>query len=39
MIDFIEKKKNQDKPGPGIYLGKNNIDYFSNENLNSKIKN
>ena len=35
MIDFIEKKKNEDKPGPGNYLGKSNLDYFANNNLNS----
>ena len=30
-ILVIEKKRNQDKPGPGMYLDRSNIDYFSNE--------
>ena len=39
-IGFIEKKRNQDKPGPGKYMPRSNLDYFSNEiRFNNKFPN
>ena len=39
MIGFIEKKKNEGKPGPGNYIEGNNLNHFSNDNQNSRVKN
>ena len=40
LYTVIEKKRNQDKPGPGMYLDRTNIDYFSNEiRFNNKFSN
>lgn len=29
--EFVEKKKNENKPGPGVYMERKNLDYFSND--------
>lgn len=39
-VEFIEKKRNLNKPGPGKYLDRKNIDYFMNDiRFNNKLKN
>ena len=36
----IEKKRNQDKPGPGKYMEKSHLDYFNNDiRYNNKFTN
>ena len=36
----IEKKRNTDKPGPGKYMSRSNIDYFANDiRYNNKFTN
>jgi len=38
--EFVENNRNKDKPGPGNYLSRNQIDYFSTDiRFNTKMPN
>ena len=40
MFTVIEKNRDKDKPGPGNYLDRKNLDYFSNDiRYNTKFPN